>query len=109
MISADSRPKRTSKNVEMMPYAFDVTQHGTQRDLHPDHGVAARNLSAAQLAIAEELRHAGFELDDDNEELIASLPTIFAVLEDPTTLPRYAIRSGMKCFSATHEKHFCLR
>ena len=31
------------------------------------------NIGAAQLAIAEELRKAGFELDDDNEEMTGSL------------------------------------
>jgi hypothetical protein len=46
------------------------------------------NVSAAQLAIAEELRQAGFELHDDNEELIARLPTIFAVLDDGRSVQR---------------------
>jgi hypothetical protein len=46
------------------------------------------NVSAAQLAIAEELRQAGFELHEDNEELIARLPTIFAVLDDGRSVQR---------------------
>ena len=50
------------------------------------------NVSAAQLAIAEALRQAGFELHDDNEELIARLPTIFAVLVDGRSVQRQ--RSG---------------
>jgi hypothetical protein len=50
------------------------------------------NVSAAQLAIAEELRKAGFELDEDNEELIARLPTMFAVLDDGRSVQR--LRSG---------------
>ncbi|TVS11814.1 MAG: hypothetical protein EA424_23370 [Planctomycetaceae bacterium] len=50
------------------------------------------NVGAAQLAIAEELRQAGFELDEDNEELIARLPTIFAVLADGLSVQR--LRSG---------------
>jgi hypothetical protein len=54
--------------------------------------MASGNVSAAQLAIAEELRKAGFELHDDNEELIARLPTIFAVLVDGRSVQR--LRSG---------------
>ncbi len=54
--------------------------------------MAPGNVSAAQLAIAEELRQAGFELDEDNEELIARLPTIFAVLADGLSVQR--LRSG---------------
>ena len=50
------------------------------------------NVSAAQLAIAEELRKAGFELHEDNEELIARLPTILAVLDDGRSVQR--LRSG---------------
>jgi hypothetical protein len=50
--------------------------------------MAPGNDSAAQLAIAEALRQAGFELHDDNEELIARLPTIFAVLNDGRSVQR---------------------
>ena len=50
------------------------------------------NVSAAQLAIAEALRQAGFELHEDNEELIARLPTIFAALDDGRSVQR--LRSG---------------
>ena len=50
------------------------------------------NVSAAQLAIAEELRQAGFQLDEDNEEQIARLPTIFAVLDEGRSVQR--LRSG---------------
>jgi hypothetical protein len=46
------------------------------------------NASAAQRAIAEELRQADFELDEDNEELIARLPTILAVLNDGRSVHR---------------------
>jgi hypothetical protein len=49
---------------------------------------AAGNVSAAQLAIAEELRQAGFQLHEDNEELIARLPTILAVLADERSVQR---------------------
>ena len=54
--------------------------------------MAPGNVSAAQLAIGEELRQAGFKLHDDNEELIARLPTIFAVLDDGRSVQR--LRSG---------------
>jgi hypothetical protein len=54
--------------------------------------MAPGNVSAAQLAIAEELRKAGFELHDDNEELIVKLPTILAVLNDGRSVQR--LRSG---------------
>jgi hypothetical protein len=50
--------------------------------------MAPGNVSAAQLAMAEELRKAGFELRDDNEELIARLATIFAVLDDGRSVQR---------------------
>ncbi len=50
--------------------------------------MASGNVSAAQLAIAEQLRQAGFELHDDNEELIARLPTILAVLADGRSVQR---------------------
>lgn len=50
--------------------------------------MAAGNASAAQLTIAEELRKAGFELQDANEELIARLRTIFAVLHDGRSVQR---------------------
>ncbi|TVS10579.1 MAG: hypothetical protein EA424_25165 [Planctomycetaceae bacterium] len=46
------------------------------------------NVSAAQLAIAEELRKAGFELEEDNEELIARSPTFLAVLADGRSVQR---------------------
>lgn len=46
------------------------------------------NASAAQLAIAEQPRQASFELHEDNEELIARLPTILAVLNDGRSVQR---------------------
>jgi len=50
------------------------------------------NVSAAQLAIAEELRKAGFELDEDNERMTGRLRTILAVLADGRSVQR--LRSG---------------
>jgi hypothetical protein len=50
--------------------------------------MAPGNVSAAPLAIAEALRQAGFELHDDNKELLARLPTIFAVLDDERSVQR---------------------
>ena len=50
------------------------------------------NVSAAQLAIAQALQQAGFVLHEDNEELIARLPTILAVLDDGRSVQR--LRSG---------------
>ncbi len=50
------------------------------------------NVSAAQLAIAEALQQAGFALHEDNEGLIARLPTILAVLADGRSVQR--LRSG---------------
>ena len=53
------------------------------RNTHNRSMVSLRgNFSAAQLAIAQALRQAGFELDEDNDDLIARLQTIFAVLDD---------------------------
>ncbi len=51
-----------------------------------------RNVSAAQLAIAQALQQAGFVLHEDNEELIARLPTILTVLADGRSVQR--LRSG---------------
>jgi hypothetical protein len=50
------------------------------------------NVTAAQLAIGEALRQAGFKLDEDNEQLIARLPTILAVLADGRSVQ--GLRSG---------------
>jgi hypothetical protein len=46
------------------------------------------NVSAAQLAVAQELRRAGFELEEDNEAMTGSLRTIFAVLNDGRSVQR---------------------
>jgi hypothetical protein len=46
------------------------------------------NVSAAQLAIDEELRKASFELEEDNEAMTGSLRTIFAVLNDGRSVQR---------------------
>ena len=53
---------------------------------------APGNVAAAQLAIAEELRKAGFELEEDNEEMTGRLRTILAVLADGRSVQR--LRSG---------------
>jgi len=50
------------------------------------------NVSAAQLAVAERLRQAGFQLDEHNEQLISGVRTMFAVLADGRSVQR--LRSG---------------
>jgi hypothetical protein len=46
------------------------------------------NVGAVQLAIAEELRRAGYELDPDHEALTVRLRTVFAVLADGRSVHR---------------------
>jgi len=46
------------------------------------------NVEAAKMGTAVELERAGFPVHDDNEELVARLPSIIVVLADGRTVQR---------------------